>query len=185
MFTEYGIAGTNMDQLAEAADVSKATIYNHFEGKRALFDAILQDLLQQLPAPADLIGRPGGPLPQQLAERLVEIARAVCTLATSALMHDIQRMLALPKDGDGGSQASFWQVCAAPYQLEFAHLLDRESRAGRLCVSDARVASSQFFSLMAGEPFIRMLMGEAPDRRDRTAEQLDAAVATFLRAYRP
>ena len=183
MFAEHGIAGTNMDELADAVGVSKATIYSHFGGKRSLFDAILQDLLQQLPAPADLIGRADGPLPEPLAKRLMDIARAVRALATSALMHDIQRMLALPKDG--GSQASFWQVCVAPYHIEFADLLDRKTRAGQLRVDDAGVASSQFFSLVASEPFIRMLMGEAAERRDCIAEQLHAAVATFLRAYRP
>lgn len=185
MFTELGIAGTSMDALADAAGVSKGTIYKHFSGKRALFDAILQDLLQRLPAPVDVIGRIGESPAQPLAMRLLAIAEAVRTLATSPLLHDIQRMLALTGDAGAGDQPSFWHTCAVPYQLEFARFLERETGAGRLSVDDARTAASQFFSLVASEPFIRMLMGEALDRRGRTREQLDAAVAMFLRAYRP
>lgn len=185
MFSEHGLAGTNMDELADAAGVAKATIYARFGGKRPLFDAVLQDLLLQLPTPSDLVGPLDGPLAEPLAQRLVVIARAIRTLATSTLVRDIQRLLALTLDGSSGDQVSFWQVCAAPYQLEFARLLDLETRAGRLCVTDSRAASSQFFSLVGSEPFIRVLMGEAAHGRDRARSQLDATVVAFMRAYQP
>src|SRR3546814_2690231 len=79
-----------MDVLAEAAGVSKPTIYLHFGSKASLFEAALHDLVDRLPAPAALVGGPRGTLP----ERLATIARDACALATSPLMHDIQRMLA-------------------------------------------------------------------------------------------
>lgn len=179
MFAEFGIASTNMDELAKAAGVSKATIYNHFDGKQALFDAILEDLLQQLPLPADLIDRSQATLP----ERLAVTAHAACALAISPVMRDIQRMLALPVASVAGSRASFWRKCAAPYQRELARLLDDEVRAGRLSISDTRMASSQFFSLAASEPFIRMLTGAAPDTTRSSVTHVEAAVSTFLRAY--
>lgn len=179
MFAEFGIASTSMDELAKAAGVSKATIYNHFDGKQALFDAILEDLLQQLPLPADLIDRTQG----TLAERLTATARAACALATSPLMRDIQRMLALPLDGAHGTGASFWRKCAAPYQRELACMLDDEVHAGRLSISDTRMASSQFFSLAASESFIRMLTGAATDTTTSSVTHVEAAVRTFLRAY--
>ncbi|RZA19279.1 MAG: TetR/AcrR family transcriptional regulator [Lysobacteraceae bacterium] len=185
MFTEHGIAGTGMDELADAAGVSKGTIYNHFGGKRALFEAILHDLLRQLPAPDEVIGRFDDALAQPLPARLLAVAGAVRTLATSPLIHDIQRMLALPAGAADGRKPSFWRACVVPYRLEFARLLEQETRAGRLRVDDARAAASQFFSMVASEPFIRMLMGEASDRRERAGESLEATVAAFLRAWRP
>lgn len=179
MFAEFGVASTNMDELAKAAGVSKATIYNHFEGKQALFDAILEDLLQQLPAPADLIAR----APATLRERLTVTAHAASALATSPVVRDIQRMLALPLDGVAGDRASFWRKFAAPFQRELARLLDDEVRAGRLSISDTRMASSQFFSLVASEPFIRTLAGAVPDASSSSMSHVEAAVSTFLRAY--
>ena len=179
MFTALGFSGTSMDELADAAGVSKATIYNHFSSKECVFETVLRDLVGQLPTPAELVGRPSGPLPGRLAA----IAQAACGLATSPLMHDIQRMLALPMDGAGRSKGSFWHECLAPYQHAFSTLLREEAAAGTLAVADIEAASSQFFSLAASEPFIRMLMGEAPDAGDAMTSHVDAAVRTFLRAY--
>lgn len=180
MFTDAGFSGASMDELANAAGVSKATIYNHFDSKEGLFETVLRDLLRQLPTPAELIDHTRGALP----ERLDAIAHAACALATSALMHDIQRMLALPMDGAGRSRGSFWRECLAPYQHAFSALLREEVAVGRLRIEDIEVASSQFFSLAASELFIRMLMGDAPDARKADVNaHVAAAVATFLRAY--
>src|SRR3546814_8149225 len=55
MFTRLGFDGTSMDELAQHAGVSKATIYNHFDSKEALFEATFERLLQALPPPAELI----------------------------------------------------------------------------------------------------------------------------------
>ena len=81
------------------------------------------------------------------------------------------------------SKGSFWHECLAPYQQEFSGLLRKEAAAGTLAITDVEIASSQFFSLAASEPFIRMLMGEKPDASDIFAAHVDAAVATFLRSY--
>ena len=178
MFTTLGFSGTSMNELADAADVSKATIYNHFDSKECLFETVLRELVQQLPTPTELVGRAHGPLP----ERLTTIAHDARHLATSPLMHDIQRMLALPMDGAGRSKGSFWHQCLAPYQHAFSDLLRKEAAAGTLAVADIEAASSQFFSLAASEPFIRMLMDEHPPPAD-TTPHIDAAVATFLHAY--
>jgi len=178
LFAEHGFSGANMDVLAEAAGVSKPTIYLHFGSKASLFQAALRELVDRLPAPAALVGAARGTLP----ERLDAIARDACALATSPLMHDIQRMLARPVDGTGRSRVSFWRECLAPYQQAFSTLLRAEVAAGRMAIDDIEAASSQFFNLVAAEPFIRTLLddaGDAPPPAGRT----EAAVALFLQAY--
>src|SRR4051794_19843838 len=42
LFTKYGYGATSMDALAIAAQVSKATVYAHFENKERLFAAMVQ-----------------------------------------------------------------------------------------------------------------------------------------------
>lgn len=44
LFSERGFAATRLDDVAEAAGVSKATIYLYFESKEELFKAIVRDL---------------------------------------------------------------------------------------------------------------------------------------------
>src|SRR3546814_1367533 len=67
LFAEHGFSGANMDVLAEAAGVSKPTIYLHFGSKASLFEAALHGLVDRLPAPAALVGGPRGTLPERLA----------------------------------------------------------------------------------------------------------------------
>ena len=45
IFLEQGYAGTTMDKVASAAGVSKPTIYNHFQDKEELFNALLEKLV--------------------------------------------------------------------------------------------------------------------------------------------
>lgn len=46
VFTEKGFEASSMDRIAEVADVSKRTVYNHFQSKESLFQAIVEDFLQ-------------------------------------------------------------------------------------------------------------------------------------------
>ena len=47
VFIEYGFEAASMDRIAEVAQVSKRTIYNHFPSKEILFQAIVAEFLKQ------------------------------------------------------------------------------------------------------------------------------------------
>jgi TetR/AcrR family transcriptional regulator of autoinduction and epiphytic fitness len=47
VFIENGFEVSSMDKIAEVAGVSKRTIYNHFNSKEVLFQAIVADFLKQ------------------------------------------------------------------------------------------------------------------------------------------
>jgi len=56
VFSARGFAGTRMDDIASAAGISKAALYLQFDGKQALFQALVAELIEtMLPqaAPAD------------------------------------------------------------------------------------------------------------------------------------
>ncbi len=46
-FLTNGYAATTMDKVAAAAGVSKATVYNHFQDKEGLFNALIHQLVQK------------------------------------------------------------------------------------------------------------------------------------------
>ena len=61
LFAERGLAGTAVRDIAREAGLTPASLYNHFQGKQALYEAVLERgvgpliaLLEALPA------RPGG-----------------------------------------------------------------------------------------------------------------------------
>src|SRR5262245_4789995 len=42
LFAAHGFAGTSMREIAGAADLTAASLYNHFDGKEALYAAVLE-----------------------------------------------------------------------------------------------------------------------------------------------
>lgn len=50
LFAEKGYDATTVEEIAERADVAKATFFNHFGRKDALLHAISEDLLEQIRA---------------------------------------------------------------------------------------------------------------------------------------
>lgn len=50
VFVANGFRGTTMEGLAEAAEVSKATLYSYFSDKAALFDAVAARLAERIVA---------------------------------------------------------------------------------------------------------------------------------------
>src|ERR1700757_3625640 len=48
LFTRYGYRKTSIDDIAQAAQVAKRTVYLHFENKAAVFLAILEYLADQV-----------------------------------------------------------------------------------------------------------------------------------------
>jgi AcrR family transcriptional regulator len=60
LFTRYGYRKTSIDDIAEAAQVAKRTVYLHFENKAAVFLAILEYLGDQVRQQCVAAERMGG-----------------------------------------------------------------------------------------------------------------------------
>ncbi len=61
-FAEQGFHATSMDEIAEAAGVTKPVLYQHFPSKRALYVELLEDTGRELLANlADATSRAGSP----------------------------------------------------------------------------------------------------------------------------
>src|ERR1035437_5519093 len=50
VFHEHGVSRTTLDEIAKAAGVTRGAVYWHFTNKAALFDALMQRLLEPLDA---------------------------------------------------------------------------------------------------------------------------------------
>jgi AcrR family transcriptional regulator len=73
VFAERGFNGARMDEIAKRAGVAVGTLYNHFDDRRAILDAVLDALAQELRArlAADL-PPPTAPFPARL-ERFLRL----------------------------------------------------------------------------------------------------------------
>ena len=67
-FLDNGFRDTSMDRVAERAQVSKRTVYNHFPSKEALFSAIAGQFVAEMQQAVYLEYDPQRPLDEQLRE---------------------------------------------------------------------------------------------------------------------
>ena len=62
LFTERGYAGTSLDEVVAAADVTKGALYHHFTGKQAIFEAVFEATedaaVKQIKAAIDAVDDP-------------------------------------------------------------------------------------------------------------------------------
>jgi AcrR family transcriptional regulator len=68
LFSQHGIAGVTVEQIAEAADIGKGTIYNYFDTKEAVVVAFMVDLERKVQARIPKIIKSRGSLASILTE---------------------------------------------------------------------------------------------------------------------
>jgi AcrR family transcriptional regulator len=73
LFTESGLDTTTMEEIAAAADVSVATVYNYFGSKSALLVAGVEDDTAAMIAAGEAVLADPGPDVVQATQRLVQI----------------------------------------------------------------------------------------------------------------
>lgn len=186
LFIERGFDATSMDAVAEAAGVSKPTVYARYRDKRDLFEAVLKERVGEWLAPLSAAAE------RQAFRAEPRDARAV--------LDEMSRTL-LARSQDPGAAAL--TRCIAAQALQFpdlaklayeegwmsgvravGRLLEVLAAQGQVSVEDPEIAADLFLNLVLGRSSKQALYGiavdpEAQERRRR------AAVELFLTAVRP
>ena len=74
-FARYGFRRTSMEDIARAADISRAAVYLHFKNKEDIFRALAQQLQEQALAAAAAAAQETGPIEVRL-RRILEAKMA-------------------------------------------------------------------------------------------------------------
>lgn len=182
LFSHEGYAGTSMDHIAAEAGVSKLTVYSHFGDKEALFKAAVQARCQEsLPDKLFEVEHKG-----PLRDQLLAIGTSFVSLVTSDEAISTHRMMIMPGNADDPLRRLFWEAGPQRTQAALSEFLRARAGAGELAIADVDLASSQFFALLKGERYGRMMCGLSdPPCADEVAEQVRATVDMFLAAYGP
>jgi TetR/AcrR family transcriptional repressor of mexJK operon len=183
LFLARGFEATSMDAVAQAAGVSKLTVYNHFQDKDTLFlSAVKSKCEEQLPHQL-FAGRLSG----SVREQLLVIARAFHGLVTSAESVSVHRMIAA-EGGRGDSHLGQLFYEAGPRRTldEMQLFLEHARDEGLLEIADPGRAAGHFFCMIKGVGHMRMLCAcEQPMTEAETRAHLESVVDLFLRAFAP
>lgn len=181
LFSGQGFDGASMDQIAQAAGVSKLTVYSHFGDKEGLLSAVVRAYCEH-EMPMELF-EPSPEMP--LRPRLMEIAQAFYAMISGPQAIAGHRMLCAPHAMTPQLAQLFWQAGPERIQAGLAELLRRRVAVGELAIEDPDMAATHFFALLKGEPYARLMIGFPADMDDAaTGRHLTGVVDMFLRAYR-
>ena len=76
-FQDKGFGNVSMDKIASLASVSKRTVYNHFESKDALFEAMIQEMVERADVLPELPYQQGTSIKKQLRAIGLQICNSV------------------------------------------------------------------------------------------------------------
>jgi TetR/AcrR family transcriptional regulator, regulator of autoinduction and epiphytic fitness len=147
-FVSDGYDNASMDQIAEIADASKRTVYNHFSSKEALFRAVLERLMEETHSLTQVLYDSDRPLADQLrdfARAKIEVANnpkwmAIIRVTTAVFIsHPELAKDAMADSEDKNDSLVKWLTAAAA--------------DGRLHVPDPRLTAVAFWGMVSGAFF--------------------------------
>ncbi len=176
-FQQQGFQETSMDRIAEAAQVSKRTVYNHFSSKEALFDAIMEELVSrcgqlELDPPDD----------GSLEEQLLEVGRRYAALVTSEDFIKLSRVVLsrFIQSPQGVGQA----ITGREPQQPIEDWIDKAQRMGLLPKFDAEQATTEFVGMITATEFWpTLIQGQKVASRSLREKYLRSLVGMFLGHY--
>lgn len=182
VFSEQGYERAAVDQIAARAGVSKATVYNHFQDKKALFvAAVVENCDQFRDDLARCVAAPSGDAEAVLLEIGTHVMTAsLAPSAVSLYRQAIAQAEQMPEIG----RMVFERGTLALQEFVATHLA-RWHEAGALRIDDPRSAAVAFVALCQGDLVIRMRLGvlERPVD-DQIRATVERAVSIFIRAHR-
>jgi TetR/AcrR family transcriptional repressor of mexJK operon len=182
LFPSRGYDGVSMDAIAQAAGVSKLTVYSHFADKESLFGAAVTECCAQL-LPHRLFEPEAG---QDVREALTRIGRAFTELVLDDRAIALHRMM-IAQAGQGSRLTELFFSAGPRAALhEMETFLRHADAMGLLRVPRPDQAAGHFFCLLKGVRHMRILVGLCvpPSGEERDAHVAEV-VELFEKAYKP
>ncbi len=180
LFFAHGYGATSMNAVAAAVGGSKTTLWSLFPSKLALFEAVVETIVQDygtaltvdLDSAADV------------ESGLIRMGDSIMATIMSDAVTNIHRLVM----GEAARVPELGRVMfergPGPGMARFAAWLNRQMQAGTLKPGDAHLAAQQFSGLCRAGVVDRHLHGLAgPNAAAEARYEVRAAVTTFLAAW--
>ena len=174
-FLRDGYAATSIEAIAKAAHVAKRTIYARWDGKAALFLAVVRRLIGTWLATSGTWPDDG-----DLGQTLRLAAQAILSVALTPEAIALQRLLIAEGARFPELRLIVLQAGAGEGVRRLAALLARAMTNGELRPLAAGLAAEQFMHLVLGSPQQRALGGGPRMSAEETAAWCESAVQLFL-----
>ena len=178
LFLDLGYGETSMDAIARRAAVSKATLYSHFDGKDALFAALIVMECRHL---SSQIGRSALDEPD-IRDALLRLAHDFNNLLCTGDGLTMYRIVVAEAPRFPELGRVFYDSGPAIMIDRITNVLRRAADRGLLRVRDPRIAAIQFISLIRGDLHLTRVLGLKKASKN-AADYMQASVDLFLAGY--
>ncbi|MBP5855810.1 TetR/AcrR family transcriptional regulator [Marivibrio halodurans] len=179
-FTTSGYEGTSVDEIAQRAGVSKATVYKHFADKKDVFLAFVR--CECTRHAAQTFDTP--PSEGDIRTILIGIANSYLHLILSNHAQAVFRIVVAESQRFPEIGRAFQEAGPETGRRRLERILAGGVARGELMIDDTDLAARQFLELCKADLFYERLYG---GRTEPTATERDVharkTVDMFLRAY--
>ncbi|MEE7625833.1 TetR/AcrR family transcriptional regulator [Methylobacter sp. Wu8] len=178
MFLAHGYRNASMEKIAQAAPVSKATLYNHFDSKSALLSAVISDrcksLLQTMTQVTIEL--------DDVENNLTQIATSAVDLIFSEDALAIYRLVVAESPDFPELGQLFYQSGPQAGLTQLENYFRRLNATGDFSIIDPVFAADAFFSMLKGDLHLRCLLSKtlrpSADEKKRLISQV---IAFYMR----
>jgi TetR/AcrR family transcriptional regulator, mexJK operon transcriptional repressor len=184
LFMERGFDGTSIDAVAEAAGVSKPTVYARYHDKRDIFVAVLRGRIRKCLAPLSAAAEAQAieGCAKNIRTILHELSRHMVAYTLAPEAGALQRILSAQavQFPDLAKTANESWLCAV---RGVSSILRQSAARGHIKVDDPELAAEMFLNLVLGHPkrFALYSIATDPETEERHRK---AAVEFFLSGIR-
>lgn len=179
-FLAHGYSGTSMEAIAEAAPVSKPTLYSHFHSKQELFAAMIAAQCEVLMRTLSHVQT------EQLeaAAGLKAIAGAFVELIYGKETLDLYRLIIAEQQNFPELGALVYRSGPGPVLKQLSSYLGELDARGALRIPDVGRSSRLLLGMLKGDEHLRCLLGlQSGLSEAEKRPTIEAAVALFLKGH--
>ena len=179
LFQKNGFQGTSMDAIAQLAQVSKRTVYNHFPSKQELFEHIAQSVWDTANKATEACFK----LDEDIESQLLALALQELALVGDEGFLRLSRVLM----AEFIHEPAMAQSILERFNKEESSLTQWMQQAKlhqRLNIEDAQQAGGQFHSLIKAQAFWPQIMfGQEPIPKSQHQTFAQQVCTMFLSVY--
>jgi TetR/AcrR family transcriptional repressor of mexJK operon len=154
MFLAHGYRNASMEKIAQAAPVSKATLYNHFDSKNALFAAVISERCESLLQTMSQVTVES----DGVESNLTKIATSAVELIFSEEALAIYRLVVAESPDFPELGQLFYQSGPQNVLTQLEDYFRQLNAEGRFNIADPVFAADAFFSMLKGDLHLRCLL---------------------------
>jgi TetR/AcrR family transcriptional regulator, mexJK operon transcriptional repressor len=182
VFFQSGYQLASIDRIAEAADTTKRTVYDHFGSKETLFAEVIafagEQFVRLLPSADDLPETPADGL-RIFASRLASLVGAPDSLR-------FQRLVIAEAERQPAMGRALYETAILGAERLLAAYLDACIERGALCPHDATATARIVLDVATSGPRLRGLVAVTDSEADAIGQRaLDATIASLTLRLAP